>query len=813
MVEVTDERTWFVARIGPLVGAKSSQSGSAEKEESFTAWRRFLEAIASRGPLVLVFEDLHWADAALLEFIDHVVEWSTGVPLLIVCTARPELYENAPGWGGGKRNSNTISLSPLTDSETAQLISGLLTQAVLPAEVHSVLLERAGGNPLYAEEFIRMLSDRGILQRKGRVLTIDPDADISTPDNVQALIAARLDTLPAERKALLHDASVVGKVFWPGAVSALGGRGDQEVRRGLHELARKELVRPARNSSMEGEQEYSFWHALVRDVAYSQIPRATRGRKHKAMASWLENIAGERVSDQADLLVHHYTQALDLARAAGDEAEVQVLTEPARRFLLLAGARAYELDMVRAEAYYNRALELFSPGHPGRTAVLVRLGETASHLGRSDDAEQNLEKALAESLRGDDVRIQSLAMLQLAHLAWYRGDSARCKGLTLQSIALLEQETPGRELARAYVIAARFAVIGDRAEEGLEWSEKALSVAARVGAKTQSVGALVTRGGALCDLGDLRGLDDLRGAVSEGRKFGLGEDTGWAYNWLAESSWLIEGTHQGKRAYDDLFRFTNPRGLGAYTMHSRSELLRVLFDLGDWEQIIDLAGELLSWSETCDDAQVEANARIGRAQVLCWRGHYMDAAELQDRISELGRRIEDLQVLVPALAVSALIEQARGHISGAIDLIGELDRATRDHFPYRARHLPTAVRVLVEAGEVARAEEFMNGMEVAALRDRNCLLTGRAVVAEAKQEHDQATDLYDDAAQRWADFGFVLEHGQALLGVARCMLALEKSSNALPRLHRAREIFTKLEARPLIEEVDTQLQRATALTS
>jgi len=131
-----------------------------------------------------VFEDLHWADAAMLEFIDHLVEWSDGVPLLVVvCTARPELYESHQGWGGGKRNSTTIGLSSLGDSETAQLISGLLSQAVLPAEVHSALLERAVGNPLYAEEFIRMLSDRGILQRRGRVLSIDAGADIPMPDN------------------------------------------------------------------------------------------------------------------------------------------------------------------------------------------------------------------------------------------------------------------------------------------------------------------------------------------------------------------------------------------------------------------------------------------------------------------------------------------------------------------------------------------------------------------------------------------------------------------------------------------------------
>ncbi len=809
------ERSWFRVRLSVLVGLGTlDPSAATSREESFTAWRRFLEAIAERSPLVLVFEDLHWADQALLEFIDHLVDWSTGVPLMIVCTARPELYESAPGWGGGKRNSNTISLSPLTDSETAQLISGLLASAVLPAEVHAALLERAGGNPLYAGEFVRMLSDKGLLQRKGRVLSLDQDADIPMPETVQALIAARLDTLAPERKALLHDASVAGKVFWSGAVAALGGRKDQEVRLGLHELARKELVRPARASSMEGEQEYSFWHALVRDVSYSQIPRAARGKKHKAMAAWLEDVAGERVSDQAELLVHHYTQALDLARAAGDETGGRELTEPACRFLILAGDRAFELDMVKADVYYTRALELFSPGRPGRATALVKLGRTAQQLGRNEVAERHLQQALAAAKRLGDVRTQAKAMGNLEALAWHRGDTTGTKALNLESIALLERRAPGPELAHAYASAAQDALFGGRAAEALEWSDKALAVAAQIDDQTEVVAALVGRGSARCDLGDLAGIDDVRRAVREGRKLDLGTGTtAVAYSWLAEATWLIEGAEQGRKTYEDAFEFVDRRGIGTNAMHSRSEFLRVLFDIGEWDKITRLAGELLRWSELHDNNQIEVNALLGRAQVLLWRGLNGEAGALKGQLLELGRRIGDLQVLVPSLAVSALVEQASGKTEPAVNLIDELDRATRDHFPYRARHLPTAIRILTWAGDVAGAKNFMKDMEVAALRDRNCLMTGRAIVAEAKQDHDQAIELYDDAAQRWADFGFALEHGQALLGAARCLLALGRSTDALPRLHRAREIFTKLEARPLIEEVDTQLQRATARTS
>ncbi|HET8525641.1 MAG TPA: AAA family ATPase [Actinomycetota bacterium] len=163
------ERDWTFARLSPLVGI--TEEAPAEREESFAAWRGFLEAIAAREPFVLVIEDLHWADPAMLEFIQHLVDWTSDVSLFVLATARPELYERAPGWGGGARNHTAISLSPLSERETAQLIGALLEQTVLPAATQSELLNRAGGNPLYTEEFVRMLIDRGVLSRR----QLEPD--------------------------------------------------------------------------------------------------------------------------------------------------------------------------------------------------------------------------------------------------------------------------------------------------------------------------------------------------------------------------------------------------------------------------------------------------------------------------------------------------------------------------------------------------------------------------------------------------------------------------------------------------------------
>ena len=199
-----------------------------------------------------------------------------------------------------------MSLSPLTPEDTARLVAALLERAVLPADTQSALLARAGGNPLYAEEFVRCSAIAASLPDRGE---LGDAAEIAVPETIQALISARLDTLSPERKALLHDASVVGKVFWPGAVASIAATDPDVVRGSLRELVRKELIRPARSSSVEGEDEFSFWHALVRDVAYSQIPRAERAKRHRAAAEWIERTSGERMADHAELLAEHYRRA------------------------------------------------------------------------------------------------------------------------------------------------------------------------------------------------------------------------------------------------------------------------------------------------------------------------------------------------------------------------------------------------------------------------------------------------------------------------------------------------------------------------
>ena len=258
------EAHWVARHLGTLAGlGGGAEPAGGDRSEAFAAWRQFVEVLAEARPLVLVFEDLHWADDGLLDFVDYLAEWAGQVPLLVVGTARPELLARRPGWSGGKPNALTLSLAPLSEEDTARLIGLLAARPVLEAGQQAVLLAQAGGNPLYAEQYAQMLAEHGAGQQP------------PVPETVQGIIAARLDLLAPAEKRLLQDAAVIGEVFWPGAVATLGGaRGHGELEECLHGLERRQFVRRERRSSVAGETQYTFAHVLVRDVAYGQIPRA-----------------------------------------------------------------------------------------------------------------------------------------------------------------------------------------------------------------------------------------------------------------------------------------------------------------------------------------------------------------------------------------------------------------------------------------------------------------------------------------------------------------------------------------------------------
>src|SRR4051812_44631641 len=624
------EQEWLKNTLGPLVGA--GDSAGTSPETSFTAWQRFLEGVAAQRPLIAVFEDLHWADEQLLAFVEHLVDWSAGVPLLVLCTARPELYERARGWGGGKRNSNTISLSPLGADNTARLLSALMKRAVLPAETQTRLIEQAGGNPLYAEEFVRMLADQGVLTEEGELR----DAEIRVPDTVQALITARLDTLPPDRKALLHDAAVVGKVFWSGGIAVMSHQDEPSVRAGLQELVRKELVRGVRESSVKDQAEYAFWHALVRDVAYGQIPRRQRIAKHVAAAEWIEQMAGDRATDHAELLAYHYEKAFDLARATGSD--TGALVEPAARAFELAGDRAMSLDIGRAVAYFVRSAELYPEGHLQRGELLLKAaeGRGGSHSDAVRWAEQALDIFRAS---GDKVR-EGAALIALASVVWVSGDTTRSSELENQAIEKLERHPAGEELLNAYARRASSLSIAGRSQEALEAVDRALALATELKSESHSPRLYQSRGIARTDLGDLEGLADLRKGLEVARERGDVFSEGVGYTNLA-SNLLPTSPTEALAAWNEGIAFATKRGMIANRFWQLAESTWALFDLGQWDEVIERASVVVEWAEGGGLMYAGAIAAAQHALVLVHRGHPEAAGPLLERFVPVARDAGD----------------------------------------------------------------------------------------------------------------------------------------------------------------------------
>jgi class 3 adenylate cyclase/tetratricopeptide (TPR) repeat protein len=774
-----DERAWIERHLRPLLGLVEQRgAGDTSMDEARGAWRRFLEALAERRPTVLVFEDLHWADDGLLDFLDHLIDRTHDVPLLVLCTARPELLTRRPGWGGGKANAATISLVPLSDEETARLLAGLMERAVLPAELQSVLLARAGGNPLYAEEFARMSEGRAVADLSG----------LELPDSVQGIIAARLDGLPSETKTLVQDAAVAGKAFWIGTVAAIGGRQPAELEEQLLELERGRFVRRSRRSSVPGETEFAFLHLLVRDVAYGQIPRAERGEKHRRAADWIGSLGSDRLEDRAELLAYHYGAALELMRASGRD--TSALEEPARLALRAAGDRARALGAYpAAERAYAAAAELWPVDDPDRADLLLQFGRMLALV--EDRGDEVLSEALDTFLAAGQVDAAAEAELLLGDLIWRRGLGEEAQEHIDRATAMTEDLPPTLELAGVRAHVSRFLMVAGRHDEAVRVGRDALAIAKEFQDDELVAFALSSIGTARVNRGELDGLRDLEESVEVAERVPSPWHITRGRVNLGVCRFLMGDLREALEIHRRNLVDAETYGMQGAVIWNRAE---VAFDLcltGGWDESIAIHDAEIARMEAGAHHYIETQHLHSRSRIRLGRGDLQGALDDTTRAVAAGREARDPQALLPCLAEHARTLFFSGRAVEAEGFVDEIVAISggEPSLDWAWWILPATI-VLTDAGRphdilALGGEELPSGW----VRASRAWASGDLV----------------EAADELQRMGAGPDEGYSRLREAERLVAAGRRDEAQPSLDRALELFRGIGATPMILEAERLL--------
>jgi class 3 adenylate cyclase/tetratricopeptide (TPR) repeat protein len=401
-------------RIVSLVAGILAWGEPVQAEEAFWGVRKLFEHLASDRSLVVVFDDIHWAEPTFLDLVEHLADWTRDAALLLLCVARPELLEVRAGWAGGKLNATTILLEPLDGEAASTLVDNLLGRAEIPDTARARILEAAEGNPLFVEEMLAMLIDDGLLRfEDGAWRAVQDLADVTVPPTIQLLLAARLDRLDAEERAVIERGAVEGKVFHTGAVATLASDALRpKVPSRLLALARKELIRPDR-AEFAGEDAFRFRHLLIRDAAYQAMPKEQRADLHERFAAWLEGVAGERHAEYAEILGHHLEQAYRYRTELGAvDDRTRALGARAADALRASSKRALEReDIEAARSLAERAVPMTEAGQ--RAQALLELAEILDEDQRFPEAAAAAAEALALAEAAGDRRLELGAKLIL----------------------------------------------------------------------------------------------------------------------------------------------------------------------------------------------------------------------------------------------------------------------------------------------------------------------------------------------------------------------------------------------------------------
>jgi class 3 adenylate cyclase len=760
------------------------------RAEIHGAWRAIFSALTASGPLVVLVEDIHWADGALLDLLDDVAE-RVQAGVLFLCPARPELTDRRPGWGGGRRSFSSVVLDPLPPASTSELVANLLTIEDLPPAFHERIVERAGGNPFFVEEILRHLIDGGLIALAESGWRAAPGvAEVEIPDTVQAVLAARIDLLDAAEKRALQAAAVVGRVFWPAPVAAFLNGSSGQLDASLRTLEGRDLILARLSSSMAGQPEFIFKHALVRDVAYESIPRRDRAEAHLKVAAWIEEAIGDRRHEVIELLAHHYTEAQRATAWANVSSDRQDEIRSRAVALLyeaaweaaghLATDRAREraaigLEMARGPLERARGLEILVPlnlwtddgdsaWEQAREAVDLRVAagptteEERRAIARGCGDALSIPTRWPGLMRHLPSREEAAPYLALGMSYLPEGDSIERTGL------LMAQGAWSWGFGEAVMDPEAIATDRRAAKE-------AVAMARRLGIPWLLSGALDTTGAT----GSL-----LRG-----------------YRGVLEPQWeRLELVPQ----LDDVAEITDIYGVTAWGLAHQGEFRRAIefgrkgMELGDGRGVVNyVPGGFVA---VC-------HYRLGEWDAFWETFEQVDAKLDRDR----SLRYHAMRMY----GVAAYIREVTGDPDGADRLIERLDRSQDVLGPVGVSGARSwIVAVLVRRGAYAAARKRLAVTDpVRDIQNRDLTFEARADLVAAEGTWDEVPDLATEA-RAWAD-----HNGMRFLPVivdrleGQAALAAGNTEEAVRRLTAARLGFDELEA--VWERARTDLALAEAL--
>ena len=733
----------LVDALRPLVGLSGSRLAAEDAE---SAWRRFLVALAARRPTVLVFEDLHWADETMLRFVELLGASARDVPLLVLCTSRPELIDRDPSWAASMTGSLTITLPPLRATGIATLYAHMFGQAAFSADMLSPLVELADGNPLYAHEYVRMLIEQGALRQSGRGWSLEKRLDLPMPDSVHAVIANRVDLLDAKDRTVLFAASVVGMVFWPGAVAAALGRNVESVERSLRRLEQRDFVHEQATSTMAGQLEFRFGHVLVRDVCYQRLPRTERVARHERTAEWLDALSHTRDTDLAEVAAHHRWAAHEIARTLG--VDTTPFAAPAREALHRAARRAYALHALDAAAnHVERALSLADGDDPvGRLRLELLSTEISFYQDRTGfltGGGPDQLVALADRLYAHgDAACAARAWTLLGQAAWLRADRRAALSCLDRAVELFDGVPDSTEKADAYAELGRLHMLNYERDPAIAAAGAAAEIASRLGDEETRTNARITVAMARYQAGDRGALAELY-AVTEfcrahrllalpraiqNLAYALSEEGDWVRSneLLTEAASDVQGGHtlntgysgEAMRAYfagefdrlmaaADAFVDT-PEGRWDIQVRGLRASLRVLRD-----QPVHAAGNRDDVADALETARGSGFHRprwttLGlAAQVRALQGRTGEAAVLLDELAESWLAVPALAsgewVSAAAFAAALTGREAAARVRGMLDRVG-----------HRTPWAEAALRIVTAALAAADGDHARAGQRYAA---------------------------------------------------------------------------------------------------